>query len=260
VRITRYWDTAAGAARYGVIEGGAIREIAGHPYGEIKTTGTVRPLAGTRILAPCEPTKIVAGGANYHGHLREVGLRVPDVPVFFLKPPSALIGPDQAVVYPAETRRLEYEGELGAIVKNTMRRTPPNEVLPNLLGYTCVNDVTARDIQAIGGNFLHLCHSKSFDTFCPTGPWIETDLDPHDLEIELTINGEVRQKKTSTSDMIFPVENMISYFSHVMTLLPGDLILTGVPPGVGPMEVGDRVELTIQGIGTLRHTVVTARP
>ena len=158
------------------------------------------------------------------------------MPVFFLKPPTSLIGPGQPVIYPPQTQRLEYEGELAVVVKSPMRNTPPGEVLKNLLGYTCVNDVTARDIQVIGGNLLHLCHSKSFDTFCPTGPWVETELDAHALDIELRINGEVRQRKTNTSDMIFPVEEMVSYFSHVMTLLPGDLILTGAPPGVGADE------------------------
>ena len=134
--------------------------------------------------------------------------------MFFLKPPTALIGPDQPVIYPPQTQQLEYEGELAVVVKSPMRNTPPGEVLKNLLGYTCVNDVTARDIQVIGGNLLHLCHSKSFDTFCPTGPWVETELDAHSLDIELRINGEVRQPKTNTSDMIFPVEEMVSYFSQ----------------------------------------------
>jgi 2-keto-4-pentenoate hydratase/2-oxohepta-3-ene-1,7-dioic acid hydratase in catechol pathway len=260
MRITRYWDAASNAARYGVIEGETIREIAGHPYGAIETTKNVHPLGSAKILAACEPTKIVAGGANYHGHLKEVGLAIPEVPVFFLKPPSALIGPDQAVEYPPETKRLEYEGELAVVVKHPMRRTPPEDVPKHILGYTCVNDVTARDIQVTGGNLLHLCHSKSFDTFCPMGPWIETELNPNNVDIELKINGQVRQKKTNTDDMIFTVEQMVSYFSHVMTLLPGDLILTGAPPGVGRMEVDDKIELTIQGIGTLRHTVVAGTP
>jgi len=255
VRITRYWDPAANAGRYGVIEGDQIREIDGSPYGAIKITRNATPLAGTRLLAACEPTKIVAGGANYHGHLKEVGLPVPKTPVFFLKPPSALVGPDQPVVYPPETRRLEYEGELAVVVKHPMHRTPPGEVLGHLLGYTCVNDVTARDIQVIGGNLLHLCESKSFDTFCPMGPWIETELDAHALDMALRVNDVVRQQ-SNTSDMIFPVEVMVSYFSHVMTLLPGDLILTGSPAGIGRMEPGDMVEVTIEGIGTLHHTVV----
>ena len=181
--------------KYGVVEGESVRELAGHPYREIVTTSNVRPLAATQLLAPCEPTKIIAGGANYHGHLKEVGLAVPTVPVFFLKPPTSLIGPGQPVIYPPQTQQLEYEGELAVVVKSPMRNTPPGEVLKNLLGYTCVNDVTARDIQAIGGNLLHLCHSKSFDTFCPTGPWVETELDAHALDIELRINGEVRQQQ-----------------------------------------------------------------
>jgi 2-keto-4-pentenoate hydratase/2-oxohepta-3-ene-1,7-dioic acid hydratase in catechol pathway len=256
MRIVRYWDAAADAPRWGVHEGERIREIEGNPYGIVRTTANVRDVASTRLLAPCEPTKIVAGGANYHGHLKEVGLAIPKVPVFFLKPPSALIGPGDAVVIPPQSQRVEYEGELAVVVKRPMHNTPPGEVLKNLLGYTCVNDVTARDIQVQGGNLLHLCHSKSFDTFCPTGPWVETDLDAHAIDIELRINGEVRQPKTNTSDMIFPVEEMVSYFSKVMTLLPGDLILTGAPPGVGPMQAGDKVEVIIQGIGTLSHTLV----
>jgi 2-keto-4-pentenoate hydratase/2-oxohepta-3-ene-1,7-dioic acid hydratase in catechol pathway len=256
MRIARYWDAAANAAKYGIVEGETVRELAGHPYREAVATGNVRPLAATQLLAPCEPTKIIAGGANYRGHLREVGLPEPTVPVFFLKPPTALIGPGQPVIYPPQTQQLEYEGELAVVVKSPMRNTPPGEVLKNLLGYTCVNDVTARDIQKVGGNLLHLCHSKSFDTFCPTGPWVETELDARALDIELRINGEVRQKKINTSDMIFPVEEMVSYFSKVMTLLPGDLILTGAPPGIGPMKVGDSVEVIISGIGALRHSVV----
>jgi len=257
MKIVRYWDSASNRPRYGVIKGDMVHEIDGEPYGDLKLTNARRPLTGLRLLAPCEPTKIVAGGANYHGHLKEVGLPVPKVPVFFLKPPTALIGPDDAVVYPPETQQLEYEGELAVVVKNRMRNTPAKDVLRNLLGYTCANDVTARDIQVQGGNLLHLCHSKSFDTFCPVGPWIETELDAHAIDIELRINGEVRQRKSNTSDMIFPVEEMVSYFSHVMTLLPGDLILTGAPPGIGGMKVGDSVEVVIQGIGTLRHTVIT---
>jgi len=256
MRIARYWDPAANAARYGIVEGDVIRELVGHPYREIIKTDNMRLLAATQLLAPCEPTKIVAGGANYRGHLKEVGLALPTVPVFFLKPPTTLVGPGQPVVYPPQTQKLEYEGELAVVVKSPMRNTPPRDVLKNLLGYTCANDVTARDIQAIGGNLLHLCHSKSFDTFCPTGPWVETDLDAHSLDIELRINGEVRQPKTNTSDMIFPVEEMVSYFSRVMTLLPGDLILTGSPPGIGGMKVGDKIEIIVQEIGTLRHTVV----
>jgi len=258
MRIVRYWDAAVNAARYGVTDGESVREIEGQPYDAVKTTGARRPLTGLRLMAPCEPTKIVAGGLSYHSHAREVGLPIPKIPVFFLKPPSALIGHEEPIQYPPETQRLEYEGELAVVVKRTMRNTPPREVLRHLLGYTCLNDLTARDIQVWGGNFLHLCHSKSFDTFCPTGPWVETDVDPHSLDLSLSVNGEVRQK-TNTSDMIFPVEEMVSYFSHVMTLLPGDLICTGTPGGIGQLAVGDVVEVTIEGVGTLRNPVV-AKP
>jgi 2-keto-4-pentenoate hydratase/2-oxohepta-3-ene-1,7-dioic acid hydratase in catechol pathway len=258
MKIVRYWDAAANGARYGVVEGESVREIEGQPYEGIQTTNARRPLSGLRLLAPCEPTKIVAGGLNYHGHAREVGLPIPKVPVFFLKPPSSLVGHEEPIQYPPETQRLEYEGELAVVVKRTMRNTPPGEVLKHLLGYTCLNDVTARDIQVWGGNYLHLCHSKSFDTFCPTGPWVETELDPTNLDLSLSVNGEVRQK-TNTSDMIFPVAQMVSYFSHVMTLLPGDLVCTGTPSGIGQLQVGDVVEVTIEKIGTLRNGVI-AKP
>jgi len=254
MKIVRYWDVTANTAKYGVLETATIHEIAGSPYGDIRTTGSTVPVADTRLLAPCEPTKIVAGGANYHGHLKEVGLPVPETPVFFLKPPTTIIGPNEAVIYPPESKRVEYEGELAVVVKRTMRKVSPAQVLPNLLGYTCVNDVTARDIQVQGGNLLHLCHSKSFDTFCPTGPWLETELDTRALDVELRVNGVVKQH-SNTNDTIFSVEAMVSYFSHVMTLLPGDLILMGSPPGIGEMHVGDTVELAIEGIGTLRHSV-----
>jgi 2-keto-4-pentenoate hydratase/2-oxohepta-3-ene-1,7-dioic acid hydratase in catechol pathway len=144
MRIARYWDAAANAARYGVVEGDIVREIVGNPCREIVTTGNARPLAATHLLAPCEPTKIIAGGANYHGHLKEVNLPIPTIPVFFLKPPTALIGPNQSVIYPRQTQKLEYEGELAVVVKSPMRNAAPGEVLKNLLGYTCANDVTAR--------------------------------------------------------------------------------------------------------------------
>src|SRR5271166_7120830 len=145
MRIARYWDAAANTARYGIVEGDIIRELVGHPYREIIKTDNIRLLAATQLLAPCQPTKIIAGGANYRGHLKEVGLALPTVPVFFLKPPTTLVGPDQPVVYPPQTQKLEYEGELAVVVKSPMRNTPPGDVLKNLLGYTCVNDITARD-------------------------------------------------------------------------------------------------------------------
>lgn len=255
MRIARYREGSTGEARYGVVSGDMIHDIEGSPFDDrIRHSDVGRPLAGVTLLAPCTPQTIAAGGLNYRAHAREIGQPMPEVPVFFIKPATTVTGPDSQIDYPEQTRQLEYEGELAVVVGRPMRRVAPKDVRAHVLGYTCVNDITARDIQRWGGNFLHLCHSKSFDTFCPTGPWIETDLDPNNLELTLSVNGAVRQK-TGTSDMIFNVEEMVSYISHVMTLMPGDLVLTGTPSGVGAMQVGDTVELTIEGIGTLRNTV-----
>lgn len=256
MKIARYRDNESGEGRFGLIEDEGIYPVLGSPFEDQIEKGTTKlALSDVTLLAPCVPTKVVAGGTNYHGHIREMNLKLPSVPVFFLKPPTSVVGSDEAIEYPAETSRVEYEAELAVVIKRRMRRVAPEDVRANILGYTCVNDVTARDIQAWGGNFLHLCHSKSFDTFCPTGPWIETDIDPGNLDMTLTVNGETRQQ-TNTSDMIFSVEQMVSYFSHVMTLMPGDLVLTGTPAGVGQLQVGDVAELTIQGIGTLRNKVI----
>lgn len=258
MRISLYRVDATGERGYGIIDADRILPLPGDPFtGPLEPAGKAIPRSEVTLLAPCQPSKIVAGGTNYHGHVREMNLQLPTVPVFFLKPPTSVIGPDAAIEYPPETERLEYEAELAVVIGREMRRVAPEDVKAGILGYTCVNDVTARDIQAWGGNFIHLCHSKSFDTFCPTGPWIETDFDPGNAEMTLTVNGEVRQQ-TNTSDMIFTVEQMVSYFSHVMTLLPGDLVLTGTPAGVGQMQVGDVVEVTIEGIGTLRNHIVGA--
>ena len=255
MRIARYWSEAAAGPRYAVIEGDVLHDIEGEPFTGLKRTGSQAPLSGAKLLAPCTPTKVVAGGANYHGHVKEVGLAMPKYPVFFVKPPGTVIGHGAPIECPPESEQVEYEAELAIVVKSTMRRTPPERVRENVLGFCCVNDVTARDIQNCGGNMLHLSHSKAFDTFCPTGPWIETDIDPNSVGMELTVNGQTRQK-THTSDMIFTIEEMVSYFSHVMTLLPGDLVLTGTPSGIGRIKPGDTVEVTIEGIGTLSNPVV----
>jgi 2-keto-4-pentenoate hydratase/2-oxohepta-3-ene-1,7-dioic acid hydratase in catechol pathway len=243
-----------GPARYGVLDDGRIREIDG-PFEKISFTGASHALDDVRLLAPCEPSKIVCGGMNYHGHIEEMNLPVPDEPMFFLKPPSALIGPDDNIVYPPETRRLEYEGELAVVVGRRMRRVEPPEVADCLLGYTAATDMAARDINLLGGNFLHLCRAKGFDTFCPVGPTIQTEGDFNSVAIKLSVDGETRQDSRS-DDMIFSVERMVSFYSQVMTLLPGDLILTGSPPGTGPVSPGNTIELWIEGVGTLRNRVV----
>ena len=257
MKLVRFEEPATRTGRWGVVEGDSVRALAGAPYEKIETTPDVYPLSALRLLAPVEPSKIVCGGLNYYGHAKEVGVPVPKVSACFLKPPSSLVGQNDAIVYPPETERLEYEAELAVVIKRRMRNVAPAAVRDHVLGYTCANDVTARDIQVEGGNFMNLCVSKSFDTFCPLGPWLVTDLDPTDLSLRLTVDGKLRQD-SRTADMIFPVDVMLSYFSHIMTLLPGDLILTGTPQGIGRMEVGQVCEVTIEGIGTLRNPIVAS--
>jgi 2-keto-4-pentenoate hydratase/2-oxohepta-3-ene-1,7-dioic acid hydratase in catechol pathway len=232
-----------------------VYELIGDPYNGLKATRAGHALSAVRLLPPCAPSKIVCGGLNYVGHAREANLPIPKVSACFFKPPTTIIGHNDAIEYPPQTKRLEYEGELAVVVKRKMRNTPPEEVLDCVLGYACGNDVTARDIQVEGGNLLNLSVSKSFDTFNPVGPWLVTELDPHDLNMTLRVAGKVRQR-SNTSDMIFPVEVMLSYFSSIMTLLPGDLIMTGTPEGIGQMQVGDVCELEIDGIGTLSNPIV----
>lgn len=257
MKIVRFWESAANAPLWGVVESDVVRVLAGTPYDGITVTGAVHPLANVRLLAPAEPSKIVCGGLNYYGHAKEVNLPIPKVSACFLKPSTGLVGHGEPIEYPAETERLEFEAELAVVVKRRMRNVPPERALEHVLGYTCANDVTARDIQIEGGNFLNICVAKSFDTFCPLGPWLVTDLDPHNLDLSLKVSGKTRQQ-TSTADMIFPVEVMLSYFSHIMTLLPGDLVLTGTPAGIGRMEIGETCDVIIEGIGTLSNPIVAS--
>jgi 2-keto-4-pentenoate hydratase/2-oxohepta-3-ene-1,7-dioic acid hydratase in catechol pathway len=257
MKLVRFWEPAAQMPLWGVAEGDGVYALAEHPYNGAKPTRAAHSLSSVRLLPPCVPSKIVCGGLNYVGHAREAGLPIPKVSACFFKPPSTLVGHGDAIEYPAQTQRLEYEGELAVIIKRRMRNTPPEEVLDHILGYACGNDVTARDIQVEGGNMLNLSVSKAFDTFNPVGPWLITDVDPHDLNMTLSVNGAVRQD-SRTSDMIFPIEVMLSYFSSVMTLLPGDLVMTGTPEGIGKMQVGDVCEVAIEGIGTLRNPIVAA--
>lgn len=204
------------------------------------------------MLAPCTPSKIVALGRNYRDHAAELGHDVPLEPLIFLKPPSAVIGPDEAIRLPAMSARVDYEGELVVVMgRRAYRLREDEDPLAYVLGYTCGNDVTARDLQQRDGQFTR---AKGFDTFAPIGPVIATDLDPTDLRIETRVNGCVRQR-ARTRDLVFPVPVLIRFIAQVMTLLPGDLIFTGTPAGVGPLFDGDVVEVEIEGIGTLRNPV-----
>jgi 2-keto-4-pentenoate hydratase/2-oxohepta-3-ene-1,7-dioic acid hydratase in catechol pathway len=216
------------------------------------TVGTM-PLAQARLLTPVEPTKIVCIGRNYREHAAELGNEVPAEPLLFLKPPSSLIGPEEAIVRPKISARVDHEAELGVVIAKKCRNVKPDEeVRPYILGYTCVNDVTARDLQKKDGQWTR---GKGFDTFCPVGPIVVGDLDPwNGVEVLGRVNGATKQQG-NTRDFIFALDVLIRYISQVMTLMPGDLISTGTPSGVGPLVAGDVVEVSVAGIGTLRNPV-----
>jgi 2-keto-4-pentenoate hydratase/2-oxohepta-3-ene-1,7-dioic acid hydratase in catechol pathway len=207
-----------------------------------------------RLLSPCLPTKIVALGVNYRSHGEEMKSSLPAEPLIFIKPSTSVIGTEDNIIYPESSQRVDYEGELGVVIKSVARGVAREKAADYILGYTCVNDVTARDLQTKDRQWTR---AKGFDTFCPIGPCIETELDPSDLALETVLNGETRQQ-TRTSQLIFPVDFLVSFISHIMTLLPGDVVATGTASGIGPMQPGDIVEVKIEGIGTLRNYVVKA--
>lgn len=261
MRIARfsYGDPESAAYAFGVLvtESGAnepeqIAIIDGHPFGEISLKGVQVPLAGVRMLPPILPSKVIAIGKNYADHAREMGGEPPDEPVLFLKPSTSVIGPGATIAYPPLSQQVDFEGELAVVIGRLCREVPVERVADVVLGYTCANDVTARDLQRSDGQWAR---AKSFDTFCPLGPWIETDLDPSDLAISTRVNDVVKQD-ARTSLLLHDVAELVAFASNVMTLLPGDVILTGTPAGVGPLNVGDKVSVTIEGIGTLTNTVV----
>ncbi len=250
MKIVRF--RAAGKTRYGVLEGTHILEYAGTPYGTFKKARKKYALSQAVLLAPVAPTKIVAVGLNYRDHAEEMSLPVPTEPRLFLKPLSALCGPDDPIVFPPQAQRVDYEGELAIVMKKRCRSVPPERARDYVLGYTCLNDVTARDLQARDGQPTR---AKAFDSFCPVGPCIATDIDPNGVDIETWVNGECRQA-SNTKSFIFPVEDLVARVSAIMTLLPGDLISTGTPAGIGPMQPGDKVEVRIEGIGGLKNPVI----
>ncbi len=236
---------------YGILIGNKVIQLAGNPFGRLKTTETHFDLDKVRLLAPCQPSKIVAIGINYRSHAIEFKHELPDSPLMFLKPASAVIGPGDCIVYPPLSRQVDFEGELGIVIGKKAHAVTIEEAPKFILGYTCFNDVTARDLQKKDGQWTR---AKGFDTFAATGPWIETDLDPAALKIETRLNGVVKQSG-NTSDLIFQISELISAVSQVMTLLPGDVIASGTPSGVGPMQPGDTVEVEITGIGTLENRI-----
>lgn len=251
MRIARF-STDDGMS-FGVIEDDTVAAISAHPFGDPVFTGERFPLADVRLLAPILPSKVVAIGKNYAAHAEEMGGEAPAEPLIFGKPSTSVIGPGEAIAYPQKlSSRVDYEGELAVVIGRMCREVPASRAADVILGYTCANDVTARDLQKADGQWTR---AKGFDTFCPLGPWIETEADPADLAIATTVNGDVRQQ-ARTSQLMHDIPTIIEYISQVMTLLPGDVILTGTPEGVGPLEIGDEVSVTIESIGTLTNRVV----
>lgn len=250
-----------GTPQFGLIEtvGGReqITRIVTFQQGNALEPGSKKisgiPPADATLLAPVQPSKIVCIGRNYREHAAELGHDVPTEPLIFLKPPTAVIGPGETIVRPRISARVDHEGELGVVIGKKCRNVRTDEnVKQYILGYTCVNDVTARDLQKKDGQWTR---SKGFDTFCPVGPIVTDEIDPwQGIAVETRLNGGVRQQG-NTCDLIFPLDIVIRHISQVMTLLPGDLIATGTPSGVGPMQAGDVVEVTLEGIGALRNPV-----
>ncbi|GGK96807.1 fumarylacetoacetate hydrolase family protein [Nocardia jinanensis] len=237
------------------IEGETAKEIAEHPFGTPTFTGRSWSLPDIRLLAPILASKVVCVGKNYASHAAEMGGEAPAEPVIFLKPNTSIIGPDIPIIVPPSSSRVDYEGELAVVIGRPCKDVPAARAKDVILGYTVANDVTARDQQAQDGQWTR---AKGYDTFCPLGPWIETELDPADLEITTELDGEVRQRST-TSLLLHDIPEIIEWVTRVMTLLPGDVILTGTPEGVGPMKDGQTVSVTVAGIGTLTNPVAAKR-
>ncbi|MDH4139425.1 MAG: fumarylacetoacetate hydrolase family protein [Coriobacteriia bacterium] len=240
-----------GDCRYGLADEATVTLISEEPFAAWEPEGTLA-LRGAELLTPVVPTKIVCVGLNYMAHARELGMPIPDEPVIFLKPPTAVTSPEAEIKIPSEIGRVDYEAELAVVIGRRTHRARPEEARLNVLGYTCANDITAREVQRRDGQWTR---AKSYDGFCPLGPWVETDVDPEDLLVECLVNGEVRQAGR-TSDMIFDTFELISFISQVMTLVPGDVVLTGTPAGIGPLSPGDDVEVRIESVGVLKNHVV----
>ncbi len=250
MRITRFISDE-NKAQYGWIDEDRIGYIQGDPFGEYRRFEAKQNLTEVKLLPPCEPSKIIAVGRNYLDHIHEMQSEMPDYPLIFLKPPSALITSGETILIPPQTQRVEHEAELAIVIGKKSRWLTQEEVKDAIFGYTIGNDVTARDLQSKDGQWTR---AKGFDTFCPLGPWIETDFNPADAIISCHVNNSMRQM-ASTRDMLFTIDRLVMFISSVMTLMPGDVILTGTPAGVGPLEDGDTVTVSIEGIGNLLNTV-----
>ncbi|MEO8107870.1 MAG: fumarylacetoacetate hydrolase family protein [Actinomycetes bacterium] len=256
MRIARF--TVSDQIAYGIVDGDladpttlTVNAIDGHPFAPFERTSARLALADVRLLPPVLPHKVLGIGKNYADHAREMGSEPPTTPVMFLKPSTTVIGPNESVVLPPQSQHVEFEGEIAVVIGRLARDVPATRVADVVLGYTCANDVTARDLQRSDGQWTR---AKGFDTFCPLGPWIETEADPEGLAVETAVNGEVRQSAPA-SDMVHSITDLVVFVSSVMTLIPGDVILTGTPAGVGPLAEGDRVSVSVAGVGRLDHLV-----
>lgn len=239
--------------RYGVLEGTEVAVIAPHPFAQHQPTGERIPVQGLHLLAPVIPSKIVCVGKNYRAHAAEMDSELPDEPLFFLKPSSAVIGPGEAIRLPVDlSSEVHHEAELAVVIGALLQRVTPEQALAGVFGYTAANDVTARDLQRSENQWFR---GKGFDTFCPLGPAIATDLDPSALRIRCTVDEEVRQEGT-TADLVWSVAELVSEISQITTLLPSDVILTGTPAGVGPITDGQRVRVEVEGVGVLENPVL----
>jgi 2-keto-4-pentenoate hydratase/2-oxohepta-3-ene-1,7-dioic acid hydratase in catechol pathway len=254
MRFIRY-QIKAGPQRYGWVLDDQVGEVEGSPFGEFRRGPAETPLEKVTLLPPVEPSKIVGVGRNYAAHAEEHDAEVPEVPLLFLKPTTTLLNPGAPIKLPPQSQQVEHEAELAVIIGKPCRWVQAEQALEHVLGYTVANDVTARDLPARDGQWTR---GKCFDTFLPLGPWIETDFDPSDTLVTCHVNGEMRQM-ASTRDMVFTVRQLVAFVSSVMTLLPGDVLLTGTPAGVGPLQEGDTVEVAVEGIGALSNPVAADR-
>ncbi len=250
MRIIRYqYNTEP--PRYGWVLGNLAGEIDGDIFGEFRRREVHIPLNEVRLLAPVSPSKIMCVGRNYTEHAREHGVEVPEIPLLFLKPPSAVIGQGETIVLPPQSCQVEHEAELAVVIGKRGRWILPEDAWEYIFGFTLANDVTARDLQRQDGQWTR---GKGFDTFCPLGPWIETQFDSADALLSCRVNGELRQM-VSTGEMVFSISQLVAFASTIMTLEPGDVILTGTPAGVGPLHAGDLVEVEVDGLGVLSNPV-----
>ena len=246
------------ATHFGILDGGVLKRLAGQPFDGLSESGHRDPLSAVKLLAPIDRPRIFGLGYNYKAHSQEVGKPVPQMPVLFMKPSTSVIGPGESIVYPADGQIIHFEGELTVVIGKKARYVSEAQALDCVLGYTCGNDVSDRVLQRRESEFGCLLAGKGYDSFAPMGPVIATGLDPSSLRLITRVNGVVRQDG-NTADLLFPVPTLIAYLSRYMTLLPGDMIMTGTPAGVGPIHVGDTIEVEIEGVGVLRNDVVVER-